>query len=53
MSVGEIALIVFSAVAVPVFGLVATFHDVPFQCSMMVLCPSLTPAAHTLLAAIA
>src|SRR4029077_6690456 len=51
MSVGEIALILFSAVAVPVFGLVTTFHDVPFQCSMTVLFPSCAPAAHTLLVA--
>src|SRR5215831_134237 len=51
MSVGEIALMLFSAVAVPVFGLATTFHDVPFQCSMTVLPPSCSPAAHTLLVA--
>src|SRR5262249_1715854 len=51
MSVGEIALMLFNAVAAPVLGLVTTFHDVPFQCSMTVLRPSCNPAAHTLLLA--
>src|SRR5215467_15008721 len=51
MSVGEIARMLFSAVTVPVFGLVTTFQDVPFQCSMTALRPGWTPAAHALLVA--
>src|SRR5499425_2839453 len=51
ISLGEIARMLFRAAEVPIFGLVAIFHAVPFQCSMTGPRPSCTPAAHTLLVA--
>src|SRR5215471_13597548 len=51
ISVGEIALMLFSTERVPVFGLVTIFHALPSQCSITVLAPVCTPAAHTLLVA--
>src|SRR5215470_3551380 len=51
ISVGEIALMLFSTADGPTFGLATIFHVAPSQCSMTVLRPSCIPAAHTLLAA--
>src|SRR5262249_1279101 len=51
ISLGEIARMLLSTAEVSIFGLVTTFHVVPFQCSMTGPCPSCTPAAHTLLVA--
>src|SRR5690242_7120389 len=51
ISLGEMALMLFSREPEPVLGLVTIFHAVPFQCSMTVLRPSCAPAAHTLLPA--
>src|SRR5215468_10888908 len=51
ISVGEMALMLFSTADIPVFGLATIFHAVPSQCSMTVLRPSCIPAAHTLLVA--
>src|SRR5215468_3677291 len=51
ISVGEIARMLLSTAELPIFGLVTTFHAVPFQCSITGPRPSCTPAAHTLLVA--